>query len=249
MKISIFLFLILFAIGCNPSSESEDHAVVKSSDPRLDLCIAAHGGKLYDHAHMSFDFRDRSYTFQHQDGTFRYTSKFSKDGQQYYDVLSNEGFEREIDEKPVALADSNIIKYSNSLNSVIYFALLPHKLLDPAAQIKYLGQVEILEQTYYTISVTFVEEGGGKDYDDNFYYWINSENNYLDYLAYDYQVDGGGVRFRKAYNPRVVDGIRFQDYINYKAPIGTKLEDLPTMLENGTLAELSRIELKNVKVM
>ena len=47
-------------------------------------------------------------------------------------------------------------------------------------------------------------------------YWFNKETFKPDYLAYDFHTDGGGVRFRKAYNERYVDGIRFVDYENYK---------------------------------
>jgi hypothetical protein len=39
------------------------------------------------------------------------------------------------------------------------------------------------------------------------------------------------VRFRTAFNTRVIDGLTFQDYINYEAPIGTPLKDLPKLYE------------------
>ena len=49
-----------------------------------------------------------------------------------------------------------------------------------------------------------------------------------------------------AYNTRVIDGITFQDYINYKAAVGTALKDLPALYEKGKLKELSKIETENV---
>jgi len=60
-------------------------------------------------------------------------------------------------------------------------------------------------------------------------------------------VNKGGVRFRSAYNRRVIDGIIFQDFINYKAKIGTPLFDLPSLYEKGELEELSRIETKDIQ--
>ena len=64
----------------------------------------------------------------------------------------------------------------------------------------------------------------------------------IDYLAYNYITDGGGVRFRSAINKRRVNGLLVQDYINY-APLNKKmpLSNLITEFEKGTLIELSRI--------
>ena len=69
----------------------------------------------------------------------------------------------------------------------------------------------------------------------------------MNYMAYSYHTNDGGVRFRSAYNPRTVDGIRFQDYVNWEAPIGTPLEELPKLYENGQLKELSKIETEAVQ--
>ncbi len=247
MRHAIFALIGLLIFSCGQKNQLSEKTTVRSGSIHLDRAIEAHGGDRYQEVNLAFDFRERSFTVFHQDAAFRYTSQFVKDDHSYYDVLSNDGFTRQMDGKFMELADSNVIKYSSSLNSVIYFALLPHKLLDPAAQVRDIGQTLIKDQNYHVVEVTFRKEGGGKDYDDNFHYWINASNHYVDYLAYDYQVDGGGVRFREAYNPREVAGIRFQDYVNYKAPVGTKLADLPHMLEAGQLEELSRIELKNIE--
>jgi hypothetical protein len=96
------------------------------------------------------------------------------------------------------------------------------------------------------IEVTFKEDGGGSDFEDVYYYWVNQETHFIDYLAYSFKVNGGGVRFRAAFKPRVVDGIRFQDYVNFSAPVGTAIVDLPAMYENNELEELSIIGTDNV---
>ena len=130
---------------------------------------------------------------------------------------------------------------------MVYFATLPHKLKDPAVNKSYKGTTTIKGKTYHVLQISFNEEGGGVDHEDIYHYWINTETNYIDYLAYNFIVNGGGVRFRSAYNPRTVDGIRFQDYVNYKAPKGTPLADLPGLLEKGELKQLSLIETEEVK--
>jgi hypothetical protein len=135
---------------------------------------------------------------------------------------------------------------TEALNSVIYFATLPHKLNDAAVNLGHGGTLTIDGRTYDALDVNFDKEGGGVDHDDNFRYWINQETHRIDYLAYDYLTNGGGVRFRSAYNPRVVDGVLFQDYINFKAPLGSALADLPSMFENETLEKLSVIATEDV---
>ncbi len=87
--------------------------------------------------------------------------------------------------------------YSNSVNSVAYFALLPFRLNDAAVNKRYIGTSEIKGEPYFEIEVTFQQKGGGKDHDDVFIYWIHQQHFTMDYLAYSFIVDGGGTRFRK----------------------------------------------------
>ena len=125
---------------------------------------------------------------------------------------------------------------------------MPYHLNDPAVNKTYEGTTSIKGKNYQVIRVTFEEEGGGDDFDDVYYYWFDAENYQLDYLAYSFHVNKGGVRFRSAYNAREIEGIRFQDYINFKADKDTPLTELPKMYEANKLKELSRIELEKVKV-
>ncbi|MGB5274183.1 MAG: DUF6503 family protein, partial [Flavobacteriaceae bacterium] len=110
----------------------------------------------------------------------------------------------------------------------------------------YAGETTIKEKNYDVLEITFDQKGGGKDHDDEFMYWIDTDTKHIHYLAYRYSSSGGGVRFRSAYNPRMVSGIRFQDFINYEAPVGTPLDSLPGLYEAGKLKELSKIETANV---
>jgi len=97
--------------------------------------------------------------------------------------------------------------------------------------------------------VTFDQEGGGVDHEDVYVYWVHKQDMTVDYLAYSYQVNGGGVRFRSAYNRRKIGGIIFQDYINYKHDKDTPVSSLDALYETGKLTELSKIELKNIKTI
>ena len=120
---------------------------------------------------------------------------------------------------------------------------------DAAVNKEFLGETEIKGADYYKIKVTFNQAGGGDDFDDTYIYWFNKETFKPDYLAYDFHVDGGGMRFREAYNERYVNGIRFVDYKNLKPKnSNATILQIDSLYTNNQLELLSKIELKNVSV-
>jgi hypothetical protein len=214
----------------------------------VDQAIEHAGGDLYNHSEISFRFRDIDYSARHKDGLYEYIRVFENEDGLVRDVLNNEGFYREINDERVEVVDSMAAKYARSVNSVIYFALLPDALNDPAVIKEYLGKKQIDGTTYDKIRVTFMEDGGGKDHEDEFIYWFDEETGAMDYLSYLYFTDGGGMRFRKAYNPRVINGIRFTDFINYEPTDTVSVRNMDDAFLKGTLKELSLIELENIQV-
>ena len=102
---------------------------------------------------------------------------------------------------------------------------------------------------FITIKITFNQEGGGEDFQDEYRYWISQEDHKIAYLAYNYLTDGGGTRFRKVQNAREINGIGIQDYVNYKPyQKFISLDSLPQLFEKDSLIEVSLIENKNIKV-
>lgn len=238
MKLICFLCSLFCLQSALPGQEKEAQKII-------DKCISAHGGDRYKEAHFSFDFRKHHYTFHYDHGKYRYERL--NDDPHINDFITNDGFERWQDGNRITLSEKDATKYANSVNSVHYFAFLPFFLNDQAVRKKYLGSTTIKNKKYAMIQVTFKKEGGGDDHDDVYVYWINERDFTLDYLAYSFHVDDGGVRFRSAYNRRKISGITFQDYINYKHDKDTSPADMGELYEKGALTELSRIELKNVK--
>jgi len=226
--------------------------IMDISQKVIDASIKTHGGnKSYEKLHLEFDFRDKHYTSSRNKGDFQYTRAFrDKTGEQIKDIMTNETFSRAIDGKISELDQKKINSYRNSINSVNYFALLPYFLNDEAVRKKYLGMTSIKDIPYHKIEVTFSEDGGGEDHDDIYVYWIREKEFTLDYMAYSYQVNQGGVRFREAYNPREIGGIRIQDYVNYKYHNKDfPVDQLDAKFAAGELEELSRIELVNVRAV
>jgi hypothetical protein len=166
------------------------------------------------------------------------------------DILNNETFTRTINGEVQNLPDSIANKYSNSVNSVAYFFMLPDGLNDPAVNKELTGTVKIKGQSYHQLKVWFDEQGGGKDHQDIFMFWINEKTNLIDYLAYSYETSGGGVRFREVIERHLVGEFTFQDYNNYGFEDAEyPLSDLPLALEDGSLPLLSEIRNENIQLL
>ncbi len=246
--------LIGLLFGCSespPASGSADKPEEENPAQRIiDQAIAAHGLEGVVSSELQFTFRDRDYLAVRQDGTYTYERRFlDTTGAAFKDVLTNKDFIRTINGDTATLTEERKTAYSSSVNSVIYFALLPWFLNDPAVQKEYLGTSRLKGEPYDKIKVTFWQEDGGKDHEDEFVYWFHSKQHTMDYLAYNYLTDGGGARFRQAYNIRSINGTRFADYINYKPtdPEERRVERFDALFESGAMEELSRIDLRNIE--
>lgn len=235
--------LLLIAILAACSKEESNTPPVDTTQLIIDQAIQAHGGDRFANSKYQFEFRGKSYAWQTGEGSYLYTRSFEDSSRQIVDHLSNDGFYRTLNGERIVTSHKQDSMYSNSINSVFYFIRLPFGLNDPAVNKNYLGEESIKGKKYHKIEVTFDEDGGGKDFDDIFVYWFAQDNHTLDYLAYSYATDGGGLRFRKAYNPREIGGIRFQDYVNYKADLqtGRGAVDLGQLYETAQLDSLSSI--------
>ncbi|WP_031425706.1 DUF6503 family protein [Flavimarina sp. Hel_I_48] len=235
------LFLILISCGQTTKNDPADAIVNKG--------IAGVGGKILNNATIAFDFRDTHYSAKREKGNYSLTRCSDPACKDTVDVVTNEGFERTINGKRINLADSTAEKYSNSVNSVHYFSVLPYGLDNEAVKKEIADTVQIRGKIYYEVKVSFKQKGGGKDYEDEYMYWINTQDFKVDYLAYNYHVNEGGTRFREAYNPREINGVRVVDYRNYEPKQQfPPLQSLDSLFENGKLKLLSRIDLENVEV-
>ena len=236
----ILLFLIL--VSCSNSSHISTSQIINKS-------IKAHGWDQDDFS-IVFDFRDYQYELKRKNKFYSFQRTTKKEGNVVKDLMSSKKkLKRFINNKSVELSDSITNVFSNSLNSVMYFFQLPRPLKDQAVITKYLGLAKIFNEKYWTIKVTFKENGGGKDYQDEFRYWININNGQIDYLAYNYLTEGGGTRFRQAVNKQLNQGFIFQDYINFKPNVKfVSLDSLPILFEAGNLIKVSSIKNKNIRV-
>ena len=235
--------IFLFFLSCqSPKSENAQEIIQKALHQ---------SGVDKSSFSVDFDFRDYHYTLIRKPSFYSFSRSTIQKDVEVKDVMtSSKPLQRFIDGKMILLSDSLQRVYSNSLNSVMYFFQLPKPLQDTAAINELVGADVIHGETYWTLKVTFKEEGGGEDFQDEYRYWINQKNHEIDYLAYNYLTDGGGTRFRRAVNKRKIEGIFFQDYVNYK-PFQKfeQLDSLPSLFEQEELQQVSLIENKNIRVV
>ena len=240
----LFGILLLFVWSCeNKASSSQKKILTYKGQEVIDQAIIAHGQNLFENATLSFSFRDKQYSARRSDTSYTYTRSFQDGSALIEDILINSThFSRKKNGVSIEVSKEWADKYSRSINSVLYFFQLPYLLNDLAVKKTDQGIKQIKGESYHQIKVSFQIENGGDDFEDEYLYWVNVNNYEIDYLAYNYITDGGGVRFRSAINKRRVDGLLVQDYINY-APVDKKmpLSDLITQFEKEALIERSRI--------
>lgn len=259
-KITLFFNLFLLALlllRCSSQNENQKVAnTQKAEKPQtkeqiiIDEAIAQHGGDNYKKFKIEFDFRKRHYVASRNEGIFQYERIFEDStGKKIRDVLNNDGFYREVAGKKIQLSKEDTDKYTASVNSVFYFALLPFGLNDEAVVKKYLGEDTIKKELYHKIQVTFKQTSGGEDYQDVYVYWIHQQKKTMDYFAYSYnEKDDSGSRFRVPLNKRKIAGITFADYENYEGTAwGTPVDNLSNLFEQNKLKKFSDIQLENMK--
>ena len=240
MPLKAFIILFFSSVFLFSCSNSVADKIVNKS-------IAFHGMERLNRATMELDFRKFHLKARQNDGQFTYERLFTDSTGDVQDILSNTGFKRLINGKLQKLDAKKTAAYTESVNAMFYFVYLPLKLNDGSVVKKYLGETTINKKLYYKIEVSFKQEGGGEDFDDIYYYWFDKEDYSMDFLAYS----TGGNRFRAVSKVHEVDGIVFQDYINYQSPLAdsvTPLLKYDSLYNAGKLRELSKIENLNIKV-
>ena len=247
---------LLLVAGC--ADRAADSKEAPAAETLIKEAIAAQGGAALDHAVVTFGFREAQFRLERDGGRFSYARSYRDSlGRRVREVLTNDSLYRRVSGQRVSLTEDERSAVRTAVNSVAYFALLPYPLGDPAVQAEHAGRDTLDGVPYRRVAVTFREEGGGGDYQDRFLYWLREEDGALDYLAYAFGLGADeelGTRFREAFNPRTVGGVRFADYRNYTADslagglAPDQLARYSRLFEEGALQQVSTVVLDSVSV-
>ncbi len=236
---------VIILMHCNPDGAAKDPKAVSI----IEKAIKAHGGQSYEKAHISFDFRDQHFNTKLNEGQYRYERTYTDSQGTITDVMTNDSAYRLINGESVALSGKEKARLKGALNSVNYFMLLPYHLNDEAVIPEYLGKVSIKDTLYHKVKVNFRKDGGGKDYRDTYVYWFQTNDYTMDYLAYRFYTNEGGIRFRKVTGRMKRGGITFQNYLNL-APSSKDipLVEVDSFFKAGELEKVSEINKSNITV-
>ena len=125
---------------------------------------------------IDFDFRDYHYSLERSQGFYSYSRQTFKEEKKIVDLMTNVDRLKHFENDSLLVLQDSIRKlYSNSLNSVMYFFQLPRPLQDLAVNAELLNSVVIEGNPYWTLKITFDQEGGGDDFQDEFRYWISKK--------------------------------------------------------------------------
>ncbi len=253
MKLFIYIpiSLVLLTFGsCNTLVNDATSTTPLTAQKAVNKALEHTGSGLLNNSLLQFKFRDYYYRAIRKDIGTTYERCLDKDCKEQRDLLDIDGtFKRFRENVPIPIPDSMQSRFAASVNSVHYFSVLPFGLNAPAVEKKLIDENTVGGKTYYRVQVTFKQEGGGEDFQDVYLYWIHKDTYEVDYLAYNYQVDGGGTRFREAYNKREINGVTFADYRNYKSD--TKfppLTQLDSLFDQNKLKLLSKIEIEEIEL-
>ena len=239
-----FLLLLFTFLGC--STVTKDHAKTW-----IEKANIAHGTAILDQSSLRFTFREYTYGLTQKKYTKSYSrTKLTTEGLLTDTLHNGRDFKRWINQKPVEVNDSLQKLYSESINSVLYFIQLPRVMKDAAVQARYLGEENLLGEPYVRLQVTFQQEGGGVDYQDEYRYWIHQKNHLIDFLAYRFYSGKGGTRFRKVSHRERVNGMIFQDYENFSPPTPfPPLDSIALLYTKGKLKKVSDIQQEAIQFL
>lgn len=246
---SLLVAALLLAAGACHSPEAPP-----SASAVIDSARAAHEAPVLERAVVTFAFRGDHYRIRQDEGRFHYRRTYTdSQDRTVTEGLTNEDTYRVVEGDTVDLSASERDALHTTVNSVTYFALLPEPLGDPAVQPTYSGRDTIDGVPYHRVKVTFRQEGGGQDWEDEFMYWFRTDTYAMDYLAYAFGLgpdEETGTRFREAYNVRRRNGVRFADYYNYTVDTlsADRLAHYPDLMARDALELVSRVEIDSVQV-
>lgn len=217
----------------------------------------AHGSDRLDARTLHFTFRGTAFSTWTDGGRFRHTRTSADSlGREVRVVVDNDGVARTVGGADAPFADdAERLAAAESVGSVVYFVRLPAPLTDPAVRVRSLGRDTVDGAPYDALEVTFAQDGGGRDWQDRYVYWLHPARRTVDFLAYSYRESPGdtaraatGHRFRRLVGVQTVDGLRVQDYENLSADSLARLEDYPDALAAGRTFRVSEVRTENVRL-
>lgn len=210
------LMIALLALGCATTARGEKVARL----PIVDQAIAHHGGDRYTSSETSYESCSKSGCSQVRarvdGGVFSFTVEGPTANGPRRVHMTNDTTAVWLDGLPRVLDADLAQRRRDWAMQRVYFAFLPFRLNDPDVWKEDLGLETWGDRQLHRVRISF-SPGSSTDADDTYAYWFDPETGAVVFFAYRYAGDPGGIRFRRAIDPRRVGGILFFDQENYGA--------------------------------
>jgi len=222
----------------------------------LDRARIHHGSAALDDATLRFSFRGTPFVAVRDHGRFRYSRTITDSlGRTVEEVVDNDGAHRFVDGAEVGLDAAEAGRLTTAVNSVVYFALLPAPLADPAVRARLLTPDRVGGQDYDRVEVTFAQDGGGADFQDRYVYWLRQGDGQIGHYAYTFDVTPGdtaraatGTRFRVPIGEQRVGGVLVQNWRNLSADSLSDLTAYGDLYDEGRTFVVSEVVLDSVRL-
>lgn len=238
-------FLALAPIAAQAAAPTSRVAIV-------DRAIEHHGGEIYRHSETKLELCSKSGCFKVAatvDGErWVFTVSGKSESSQLRVTSSNDSLIVERDGMEEAVAADRRQRFRDWAMARVYFCFLPYRLNDPSVYKQDLGLVDWDGRQLHKVKVTF-EAGSSTDATDEYMYWFDPETARLEYLAYSYDDNGGGLRFRRAINHRRVGEILFFDQENFGVNGGgLSVDAIDAAYVRDAMRHISTVRLEGIKV-
>ncbi len=227
-------------------------AVPQSRLEIVDRAIEHHGGEIYRHSETELDLCSKS-------GCFHVVARMDGDEWAYTVSGKSRGSHQEVisthdrltvwrDGSEVPVAADREQGFRDWAMARVYFCFLPFRLNDPSVLKQDLGLVDWDGRSLHKVKVTF-EAGSSTDAGDQYMYWFDPETARLEYLAYSYDDNGGGLRFRRAVRHRRIGGLLFFDQENFGADgPGLSVDMIDAAFVRDSMRHVSTVRLEEIQV-
>lgn len=213
----------------------------------IDRAIEYHGGSLYEKTETSMVITSKSGSFRliskTAGGLFDHRVERVRNGRNQIVRLTNDTVEIIADGETDYYDGEIAEKLKDFVWERVYFPFLPYRLNDPGVIKTDLGEESWDGKLLRKVKVTF--EGG---HGDEYIYWFDPKTARLEQFAYSYEIHGGGLRLRKAFNHRSVDGIVFFDSKNLGVSGRHDIEVVTPEWAEAELSLISTVTLGEIEV-
>ncbi len=235
-----------------PFAAIGEGAELQSRVAIVDRAIEHHGGEIYRHSETELDLCSKSGCFQvtaNLDGDrWAYTVSGKSGGSQLRVLSADDRLKVQRDGAEEAVTADKEQRFRDWAMARVYFCFLPFRLNDPSVLKQSLGLVGWNGRRLHKVKVTF-RAGTSTDAGDQYMYWFDPETARLEYLAYSYDDNSGGLSFRRAVRHRRIGGLLFFDQENYgpDGP-GLSVDAIDPAYVRDAMRHVSTVRLEGIRV-